>query len=170
MPQIFRQTAESHCGRRIDDHDHLTMESVNFIMTEAINKAFQEWEARGNPVPRQVTPLSLVQDSSIQPSPNMPFATPDPIQPDMGQPDLGQPDMGQFGPQSLLVSDFQPHPPPHAYSGWGPGDQLGLYNLEPVPQMPPTGDPGFVGSFPLDETSFNLDPFQPGPNYNGPWM
>ncbi|KAK4452022.1 hypothetical protein QBC34DRAFT_38242 [Podospora aff. communis PSN243] len=170
MPQIFRQTAESHCGRRIDDHDHLTMESVNFIMTEAINKAFQEWEARGNPVPRHVTPLSLVQDSSIQPSPNMPFATPDPIQPDMGQPDLGQPDMGQFGPQSLLVSDFQPHPPPQAYSGWGPGDQLNLFNLEPVPQMPPTGDPGFVGSFPLDETSFHLDPFQPGPNYNGPWM
>jgi hypothetical protein len=156
MPQIFRQTAESHYGRRIDDHDHLTMDSINFIITEAVTKAFQEWESRGNPVPRHVTPNSLIRDSSINPSPSMHIATPD----------LNQADIGQFGPQSLLVSDFQPQPPANAY--WAPEDPINLYGLE-VPQLPPTGgDPGFMGPFGLEDPSFHLDSFQPG--YNGPWM
>jgi len=105
MPQIFHQTAESHYRRRIDDHDHLTIDSINFILTEAVTKAFQEWEARGNAVPRHVTPTSIIRDSSINLSPSVPIATPE----------TSQPDVNQFIPQSLLVSDFQPQPPQNAY-------------------------------------------------------
>jgi len=153
MPQFFRQTAESHYGRHIEDHDSLTMDSINFIISESVNKAFQEWEARGNPVPRHATPNSLIQESSINPSPSMPMATPD----------LGQTDLGQFIPHALLVSDFQPQPPPNAY--WPPGDPI--YGLD-VPRMPPTsGDPGFT--FGLDDASYNMTGFQSGYN-TGPWV
>jgi hypothetical protein len=76
MPQIFRQTAEVHAGRRIEDHESLAMESISFVITEAINKAFQQWESSGHSVPRHLSPSSFVPESSVNTSPSLPIDTP----------------------------------------------------------------------------------------------
>lgn len=159
MPQIFRQTAESHYRRPVEGHDSLTMDSISFILGEAVSKAFQEWEGRGNVIPRHVTPNSLILESTVDPSPSLPNVTPD-----MSQYDASRADMTQFIPEELLVGDFQPQPPPHAY--WVPSDTLG-YGAE-VPQ-PPTGDAELVNALTLDPQSFDMVSFQH--NYNsGSWV
>ena len=76
MPGIFRQTAEVHAGRRIDDHETLTMDSIGFVITESINKAFQQWESSGFPVPRHLSPASFVPESSVHASPSLPLDPP----------------------------------------------------------------------------------------------
>ena len=76
MPQIFRQTAEVHAGRRIEDHESLAMESISFVITESISKAFQQWESSGHSVPRHMSPSSLVPSSSVNTSPGLPIDTP----------------------------------------------------------------------------------------------
>ncbi|KAK1826624.1 hypothetical protein QBC39DRAFT_15227 [Podospora conica] len=76
MPQTFRQTAEVHAGRRIEDHETLTMGSINSVITESINKAFQQWESTGHSVPRNLSPSSFVLESSVDTSPSLPIDTP----------------------------------------------------------------------------------------------
>ena len=145
MPRIFRQTAESFYGRHLDDQYPLTMASINDIITDAINKAFQDWEERGNSVPRQFTP-GLLLPPSIDPSPNMPPATLDPFQ-------------GNSEP--LLGGDYQTPPPPPQF--WPNVDLMDVFGGVGVPRIPlQGGEVNFLETPGIEHhQSFSLPAYQP---------
>lgn len=48
LPSLFTQTAEAQFQRPIAPHEALRMDSIPKIIEGALQKAFLEWEARGN--------------------------------------------------------------------------------------------------------------------------
>lgn len=155
MPQIFRQTAATHYAQPLADHVILTVEGIDQIITESINKAFEEWQAIDGAVPRNFTPSSIVHDSmATSLSPSLPIVTPEPT------PNLTCNEPGMF-------QNFQPPPPElNNYSGW-----QGLDNMtNAFPDMPliaPFGEAGFLdASFDAMVPPFDLTELQP--NYNVP--
>ncbi|KAK0721287.1 hypothetical protein B0T21DRAFT_351254 [Apiosordaria backusii] len=65
LPGLFTQTAEEQIGRPIAPHEGLRMESIPKIIEGSLQKAFLEWEARGNniiPAERSAVSMSFIPE------------------------------------------------------------------------------------------------------------
>ncbi|KAK5662209.1 hypothetical protein OQA88_8114 [Cercophora sp. LCS_1] len=156
MPLIFRQTAATHYGRPFADHDMLTIEGINRIITDSINRAFEDWQATDGSVPSNVTPSSIFHDSmATSVSPSLPQTTPEPA-----------PRFPCNEPR--MFQDFQPSPPElNNYSAWQGLDTIANPFPMEMPLIAPFSDGGFLDqAFDAVAPPFNLTTFQP--SYNPP--
>ncbi|KAK4176860.1 hypothetical protein QBC36DRAFT_290127 [Triangularia setosa] len=65
LPALFTQTAEEQIGGSIAPHQGLRMDSIPKIIEGSLQKAFREWEARGNnivPAERSAVSMSFIPE------------------------------------------------------------------------------------------------------------